>query len=117
MNRIEITDLRIRAHHGVLPSERRIGNIFSLDITLCCDLSSAMESDMVADTINYADIISIVRREMAIPSNLLENVVGRLAAALRNTYPQIAGGTIRLAKLTPPIAGVEVASVAVSVNW
>lgn len=117
MEQIEINDLRLRAFHGVLPAERLIGNIFSVDIVLKADLSAAMNSDSVENTINYAEVIETVRREMSEPSDLLEHVVGRLRRALTAAYPAVIGGSIRLSKLTPPIAGVELASVAVKTSW
>lgn len=117
MEKIEIHDLRIRAFHGVLPAERRIGNLFSLDITLYCELSTAMESDNVNDTINYANVIHTVIDEMKIPSNLLEHVVGRIKKTIIKTFPKVTGGKITLSKLSPPIAGIEIGSVDVSTSW
>lgn len=117
METIEIKGLRIRAHHGVLESERRVGNIFELDIELRCDLSEAMATDSLDATINYAAVVDIVKREMAVPSDLLEHVLWRLRRAIGEAFPgKIAGGSIRLAKLAPPIAA-ELESVAVRTFW
>lgn len=116
MEKIEVKGLTLQAFHGVGEQERRVGNLFRLDITLDCDLSRAMESDCVDDTISYADVIDLVKQEMAKPSLLLEHVLWRLRDSLTATWPSIQGGTIRLAKLTPPIS-CEVEWVAVSTSW
>lgn len=117
MERIEINGLRLFAHHGVLEAERRVGNIFIVDIILRCDLSAAMSSDCVADTVNYAEIVEIVRREMAVPSDLLEHVAKRIRDAVCRRFPSVTGGEIRVAKPAPPIAGIRLESVAVATTW
>lgn len=71
MGTIEINGLEIHAGHGVLPQERMVGNTFRVDLCLDLDLSKAMDSDNVDDTVNYARVIGIVKQEMAIPSHPL----------------------------------------------
>lgn len=117
MESIEIKGLRLYARHGVNPQERRVGNTFSVDITLLCDLSAAMESDDVNLTVNYAEVVEIVRREMAIPSSLLENVALRIRETIRHTFPLVAGGEVRVAKLSPPIPSSQLEEVAVTTKW
>ncbi|MBD5213327.1 MAG: dihydroneopterin aldolase [Bacteroidales bacterium] len=116
MQQIEIKGLELYAYHGVIPSERRVGNLFSLDITLSCDLSAAMTSDDVADTINYAAVVETARLVMSQPSNLLEHVAARLRDAIMLEFPAVKGGYIRIAKLHPPISA-RLSSVAVAISW
>ena len=116
MHQIEIKGLEIYAYHGVLPSERRIGNLFSLDIVLTADLSRAMASDDVADTVNYAAVVDTARTVMSQPSNLLEHVAARLRDAIRTEFPAVTAGYIRIAKLHPPIPA-QLQSVAVAISW
>lgn len=116
METIEIRGLEMWARHGVLEQERTVGNTFRVDVTLIADLSRAMASDRVDDTINYALVIDIIKSEMAIPSRLLENVIWRMKDAFIRTFPTVTGGKITLCKLTPPIS-CEVESVGVSTQW
>ncbi len=116
MQQIEIAGLQIYAYHGVAPSERRIGNLFSLDITLTADLTRAMETDDVADTVNYAAVVATAQRVMAQPSALLENVAARLRDAIRGEFPAVTGGYIRIAKIHPPIPA-QLGFVAVAISW
>ncbi len=44
--------------------------MFIVNITLEADLAAARESDDVYDTINYANVFSLVKKEMEQPSNL-----------------------------------------------
>lgn len=101
---IEVDDLRIMAYHGVNPQERIVGNMFEISLKLeYPDALQAMSSDRVEDTINYARVVEIVREVMAVPSDLIEHVVGRIHAALMTEYPAIAGGIITVSKLAPPV--------------
>jgi len=110
---IFISNLRFYAYHGVMEQERRVGGWFVVSLRVHYNISSAMESDDVADTISYADIFQLVREEMAVPSALLEHVAGRIAKALFKRYPQAAALDMTLTKENPPMgadgsgAGVE----------
>lgn len=118
MEIISINSLRLRAYHGVLEQERINGNDFELDITLNVPgASRAMTTDNLCDTLNYARVVEIVEEEMAIPSMLLEAVVGRIEKRLEREFgAKIAGGSITLAKLTPPIPA-RIGSVAFTHQW
>ncbi len=82
MDRIELTGLRVRGHHGVYDFERRDGQEFVVDVVLELDLAVAARTDDVADTVHYgelaASLAGIVAGE---PVNLLETLAERLAAA------------------------------------
>lgn len=103
MDSIEISGLRFYAHHGVMPQETLVGNEFEVDIRLDLDASSAMTTDSLDTTVNYAEAIELVAREMSTPSRLLEHVAGRIRRRLSEAYPQTAGGMVRVSKLAPPI--------------
>lgn len=114
---IEINKLRIFAHHGVHEQEGRIGNTFEVSIILYYPINNAMVNDNISGTINYADVIQIIKQAMTKPSNLLENVIERIRVTLLNNYPLIEGGKIKIAKLSPPITNTQVESVAVGYEW
>ena len=113
---IEINGLRLMARHGVMAQERAVGNIFEVSVHLRYPIAVAMEHDTLGDTVNYAEVVEIIREVMSVPSLLLENVVWRIREAILLRYPAIEGGMIRLAKLTPPIPA-EMKDVAVRVEW
>ena len=113
---IAIEGLRLKAHHGVLEQETKVGNLFQLDISLSYPIEKAMTTDSIDDTLNYAELVEIAKRVMAVPSKLLENVVGRLQDAILAQFPAIEGGKIKLTKLTPPISA-ELSGVSVEIEW
>ena len=97
--------MKFYAYHGVLEQERRVGNTFVVDLTLTAPLEKAVQSDQLEDTINYAEVYELTKREMNIPSQLLEHVAGRICRALRHHFPQIEQIEIRVSKLNPPFGG------------
>lgn len=114
---IEINRLRIHAHHGVMTQERTVGNDFEVSVKLLYPADEAITHDNLDGTLNYAEACDEIRRIMAEPSALLENVCGRLRHALCQRFPNIKNGTVRVAKLMPPIPGVQLENVAVELSW
>lgn len=106
--------MRLYAFHGVIGQENVVGGEYEVSVWVKYDFSHAIESDSLEDTISYADLCDIVKREMAIPSKLVEHVAGRIAKAIISHFPQASNVRVRLAKVNPPMAadcngaGVEV---------
>ena len=103
---IELEGMEFKAYHGVLEQEKVRGNEFVVDFRGELDLSAAAESDALADTLNYAEIYDIVAYEMSVPSELLENVAGRIMKAIEAQFPQLVSFSIRVSKKRPPVDGV-----------
>ena len=99
---IYLDDLRFHAFHGVMPQERLTGNDYTIDIKIGYDVSLAMVSDNVDDTINYAEVYKIVDQEMGVPSQLLERVAYRIGDRLSRKFTSITSINIKLTKLNPP---------------
>ncbi len=110
---ILLKEVRFYAYHGVMPQERKVGGDFTVSLRVGVDLTRPVASDDVADTVNYATLYEVVKREMAIPSQLLEHVAGRIGQAVFETFPQVLSIDLTLMKLNPPMgadsegAGVE----------
>ena len=105
-------EVRFHAFHGVMPQERKVGAEFAVSLRVGLDLSRAVESDNVEDTLNYATLYGVVKQQMAIPSQLLEHVAGRIGKAVFRHFPQVETVDVVLTKLNPPMgADCEGASV------
>ena len=100
---IILKDMHFFAYHGVLPQEAVVGNEFVVNLTLEVDFTPAMQSDDVANTVNYAEVYEVVKAEMQQRSNLLEHVAARIAHRLLDDYPTITSVDILLEKLNPPM--------------
>ena len=108
---------RFHAYHGVLPQENVVGNTFFVTVRLDCDLSRAMEADSVEYSVNYAEVVEIIKQQMAVTSKTLENVVFRIREVLQQHFPQVSSGMVKVAKQSPPISGAKAEEVAVSVDF
>jgi dihydroneopterin aldolase len=102
---LELKEMIFHACHGVLEQERKVGNTYTVDLKIYFDFDRAMYSDDVKDTVDYASVYEIVKREMSKPSNLIEHVAGRIVKQIRTDFPQIKNIEIRLAKKNPPFGG------------
>lgn len=113
-SKIYLRNVRFHAFHGVLPQEGIVGNDYLVNLVLDYDFSSAMKTDDLQGTLNYAEAYQKVREEMAVPSKLLEHVAGRIAHRLFSDFPEIQKLQLSITKVNPPMgadsdgAGVEV---------
>lgn len=113
-SKIYLRNVRFHAFHGVLPQEGIVGNDYLVNLVLDYDFSSAMKTDELQGTLNYAEVYQKVREEMAVPSKLLEHVAGRIAHRLFSDFPEIQKLQLSITKVNPPMgadsdgAGVEV---------
>lgn len=114
---IIVENLKVHARIGVLPQERTVGNEFkvTLMIEYAVD-SSATDGDELHGTLNYAELIELIKDVMSTPSMLLEHVVAQIVERIRSRWSYVTGGTVKLLKVTPPIA-CEVDGVGVSYKW
>ena len=100
---IRLHDLRFYAYHGAMEQERRVGGEYLVSLQVEADLSRAVNSDSVADTVNYAQLYEVVRCEMAEPSQLLEHVAGRIGQRVLDNFQQVTALTVRVTKCNPPM--------------
>lgn len=109
---ILLENLKFHAFHGVMPQETLVGNEYVVNLKMVVDLSYVFQSDDVVDTINYAEVYAVVKKEMDVPSKLIEHVAYRILKALRDTFPLIVGIELKLSKRNPPMwAQIDCASV------
>ena len=103
--KISLDDMRFYAYHGVMEQERRVGGEYSVSLIVEADLTDAARTDDVADTINYAELYELVKREMSTPSKLLEHVAARIGQHAIEAYERITAVTVKVTKLNPPMGG------------
>lgn len=100
---IHLKNVRFHAFHGVMPQERATGGDFVVNLTVMADLSRAVTTDRVEDTVNYAALYDVLRDEMNIPSNLLEHVAGRIAEQVFRRFPSVSAVDVEIVKRNPPM--------------
>lgn len=113
---IEINDLRVYSHHGVSPQECECGNEYSVTLHVVYPARAAAESDDLGGTVDYSEVVELIKFEMNQPAQLLEHVAWRIREAVIKRWPKIEAGRVRVAKLSPPMTA-ELASAAVTLEW
>ena len=114
MGIIKVNQIRLRANHGCMDEEARIGGDYIVNVVLDTDFSRSCESDDLEDTVDYVAVHAIVQREMEQRSKLIEHVGARIADALMAELSGLNEVRVEVVKLAPPIGG-DVASVAIEV--
>jgi len=102
---ISVEGIECYAFHGCLPEEAVIGSRYLVDVYVYCDVSRSLESDLLADTVDYVMVNDVVKAEMMIRSNLIEHVAGRILARLRENIPSAGKIDVRVTKFNPPVNG------------
>lgn len=79
----------------------------SIDVEMEVDLSPAIESDSLADTIDYREVHRLVLEigQEKGSFHLIESLAGRVAGAMLSKFP-VTEVTIRVRKETPIINGI-----------
>lgn len=81
-DRIELHGMRVRGYHGVLPEERRDGQLFGVDVVLETDVDAAASSDDLAETVDYSTVARQVEAIVSgAPVDLIETLAVRIAQA------------------------------------
>lgn len=105
MATIAIEGMNFRAYHGCMEEEQVIGNTFVVDLYLESDTKKAEQSDDLMDTTDYAEAYNIVKKEIEVPSKLLEHVGRRILNAIKKRFPEVESAELKVAKMNPPING------------
>jgi len=110
---VEVRDLRVSTIVGVLSEERERPQPLSIDLDLHRPFEAAAMSDDIAETTNYAAVITLATR-VATEGQflLLETLVYRVAYEVLALDPEISQVTVAARKLRPPVAE-DVATVGV----
>jgi len=96
----------VRGWHGVDRAERRRGNRFAIDVELTDVPSGAVETDAVADTVDYRDVVTLIRAISTRQAfDLIESLAGAIAEGLLAAFPEVPEVFVRVWKLKPPGLG------------
>lgn len=106
-DRIIVSGIKFHAYHGLTRLEREVGVRCSIDVEMGIDLSPAIASDRLSDTIDYREVHRLVL-EIGQKSNsyhLIESLAGSIADTMLERFP-VTEVTVRVRKETPIIDGI-----------
>ncbi|HEU4496098.1 MAG TPA: dihydroneopterin aldolase [Flavobacterium sp.] len=105
MGTIKLKNIRTYSYHGCLAEESRIGSDYSVDLEISADLQKSMETDDLADTVDYVHLNKIVVEEMAMRSKLLEHAAHRILKRIFEEIASVSRIAVSVSKINPPIGG------------
>jgi len=106
MGTVTLEGLEFFAYHGYYDEEQKVGNKYSVDVTVHTDFDKAAEHDKLSETVNYENLYKIVSFEMNERSRLLENIAKRIIGSIFDTFPMVDIIDVSISKFNPPIGGV-----------
>ena len=105
-DRVIVHGIRFHARHGATRLEREIGVRYSVTVEMTKDLTSAIRSDSLRDTVDYARVHAVVL-EVARQNSfqLMEALAGQLTARLLEDF-SVDEVQIQIRKETPVLEGI-----------
>lgn len=106
-DKIIVGGIKFHAYHGLTRLEREVGVRCSIDVEMSVDLSAAIASDKLGDTIDYREVHRIVLEigQVRNSFHLIESLAGRIASEILRKF-KVSEVTVRVRKETPIIDGI-----------
>jgi dihydroneopterin aldolase len=102
MGLITVEGIRVFAYHGHLPEEAVLGGHFIVNVWVEADTVEVEKTDDLNHTVDYVQIIAIVKEQMAIRSDMIEHPAKRIVEAIL-PLNKVQKVTVELEKVLPPI--------------
>ncbi|MHB1127645.1 MAG: dihydroneopterin aldolase [Bacillota bacterium] len=105
MDKILLQGMEFYGYHGVLEEERRLGQWFTVDLELSCDLRLPGASDDLRDTVDYGDVYQQVQKIVTgNPFRLVEALAETIARRIMESTG-VKGIRVGIGKKQAPING------------
>ena len=82
-----------------------IGGEYLVNAIVEIDTSQAEQNDLLQSTVDYVSVYNVLKKEMSIPSKLLEVVLERIIEEIKKIDDNIDSVDVSIKKLSPPIGG------------
>ncbi|TDI66324.1 MAG: dihydroneopterin aldolase [Bacteroidetes bacterium] len=106
MGLVSLEGLEFFAYHGYYDEEQKVGNKYSVDVTVRADLKAAAVEDELSQTVNYETLYKIVRENMQVRARLLEHIGYEIIQSIFQEFLQVQWVEVSISKFNPPIGGV-----------
>jgi dihydroneopterin aldolase len=103
--RITLEGLSFHGYHGLYQEEKNNGNQFTVTVQIDFRPSGEFVNDEIGHTIDYSEVYSIVREEMAQPRGLLEALAKSICEKILEKFSLAEVITLSVSKHNPPIGG------------
>ena len=102
--KIQLEGIRLYGFHGISKEEQSVGSWFEINVSLEVNVTEeALVSDNIAGTVDYSDVLNVIRGVFAASSRLLEHLAYGIAQKLCDSFDTIDAVCIQVRKLAPPV--------------
>lgn len=99
---IELQQVRIHALHGVYVGEQKTGSEYEINVKVGYE-EGRSGFDNLENTVDYVEILEIVKQRMQLPAGLLEKLADGIICDIRLRYPFTTEIMISVYKLEAPV--------------
>jgi len=104
---LKITKIKLWARVGVLEKERKLGQLFSLDVFLWTDFDNCTQNDDIKSTVDYSKLVEILKfQSKNICCFTIEKYSNEILKIIDEQF-QLSQIKIILTKCQPPITGFD----------
>jgi dihydroneopterin aldolase len=112
MGKIQLEGLEFFAHHGYYKEEQKLGNRYTVDISLYTEFGEAALEDNLEGTVNYEEVYQVIRDVMNQNIKLLEHIAHKINRSILEKFSQVDKVETKISKHNPPLKGIcKVASI------
>lgn len=98
--------MQFHGYHGVIPEEKQLGSIFTIDLELRMDISGVRLADNIQSAVDYRDVFHTVGKVVRLNKfNLLETLAETIAGEILSGFP-VEETTVTVRKHRPAIPGI-----------
>ena len=103
-DKIILKGITIFGKHGCTEEERQHGQNFKVDVELSLNLEMAGNTDQLAHTVDYSQVLFDIEKIVAgAPRRLIETVAEEIADTLLKNYPRVESLKVTLHKPDAPL--------------
>ncbi|MEN9952405.1 MAG: dihydroneopterin aldolase [Bacteroidota bacterium] len=102
---ILLKDVVLFGLHGVHPLEKKVGTLFKINIQI--DLDPGISVQSLSDTLDYAQVFALLKKEFQVTEDLLEVLIERIISSIALLSSNIKIIDISIIKLNAPINGFQ----------
>jgi 7,8-dihydroneopterin aldolase/epimerase/oxygenase len=99
---IELQQVRLQAFHGVYSGEEKTGSNYEINVRVAYEEGDCTFDDL-NNTINYVEILRIVKQRMQVSTGLLEKVALGIITEVKEQYPFTREVVLSIYKLDAPV--------------
>jgi 7,8-dihydroneopterin aldolase/epimerase/oxygenase len=103
---ISLEGMEFFAYHGFYSEERKIGNKYGIDITITADVGDSPQKDDLTKTVDYEKVYQTIKKEVEIPTKLLETIAHRISNVILKDFEQAISVKVCVSKFNPPVGGI-----------